>query len=170
MRFRDDIGDFFYYHFRNGVVFHANKNLDLGTTYRIARSENSAGDWSTEHRLELDITPKFKAGDFNISNRGRFEHRWLESAADRWRYRNEFKVAYPTAIGDFKLTPYISEELYYDFEVDKMNLNWAKLGADKKITEHLLLGIFYMHEASRVGTTSEWDTNHYLGTKAVLSF
>ena len=51
-----------------------------------------------------------------------------------------------------------------------MHLNWLTLGGDKKVTENLTLGLFYKAEAVRVGTTSEWDTNHYLGTKVMLSY
>lgn len=170
MRFDDDIENYYYYHVRNGVVFHAHDNLDLGTTYRFARNKSSAGAWSNEHRLELDITPKVEVHGFKLSNRGRFEHRWLESAKDRWRYRNLAKIAYPASIGDFDFTPYISEEAFYDFEVDKMILNWATVGADKKITENLTVGLFYRTETARSGSTSEWNTRHVIGTKAMVSF
>jgi hypothetical protein len=134
------------------------------------QNKNSANRWLDEHRLELDFTPKVEIGGFKLSNRGRFEHRWLEASDDKWRYRNLSQIAYPTEIGNFGFIPYVSEEFFYDFDMEKVHLNWATIGVDKKITKNLLVGLFYRNEAIRVGTKSEWDTNHVLGTKVVLSY
>jgi hypothetical protein len=170
MRRRGDMSDLSNYYFREGIVFHALDNLDLGSTYRFSRAKSTAGRWSNEHRLELDITPKIKLGDFSLCNRSRFEHRWLESSDNRWRYRNFTKIAYPGGITGFTLIPYASEEFYYDFEVEKIHLNWVTFGMDKKLRKNLLVGLFYRAETGRVGSTDEWDTTHVLGTKAALSF
>jgi len=170
IRIKDDMKEFNYYHFRNGAIFHAFENLDLGITYRFLRSKNSANKWLTEHRLELEATPKITIEGFKLANRSRFEYRGLEDSRDRWRYRNLSKVAYPTKIGNFEFIPYVSEEFFCDFEIGKIHLNWATLGVDKKITKNLLVGLFYLNEAVRVGTKDEWDTNHILGTKVALSF
>ncbi|MBU1134129.1 MAG: DUF2490 domain-containing protein [Candidatus Omnitrophica bacterium] len=170
MRFKDDINNFDYYHIRGGIVYHALKNLDLGSTYRFVQSKNSAGKWLNEYRLELDIAPKITIGRFKLVNRSRFEYRNLPTSTDRWRYRNLSKIAYPVKIGDFEFTPYISEEIFCDFEIGKINLNWITVGVDKKITKNLTLGLFYLNETVRVGTRSEWDTNHVIGTKVMMSF
>ncbi|MBL7071415.1 MAG: DUF2490 domain-containing protein [Candidatus Omnitrophica bacterium] len=169
MRFNDDIRELYYYHIRNGVTFHALENLDLGATYRFLESK-SGSQWPNEHRLELEAMPKITLGDYKLSYRGRFEYRWLQNAADRWRYRSLGKVAYMAEIGDFAFTPYISNEIFYDFEINKLHMNRATLGADKKINENLLLGLFYLNETARAGETDEWNTRHYIGTKIVVSF
>jgi len=169
IRSRDDIGELYYYHFRNGIVLHAFENLDLGATYRYLDNKNSSGSWKREDRLELDITPKIKRGALKLANRSRFEYRALDDSRDRWRYRNLTKIAHPVKINNFEFTSYVTEEIFYDFEIEKMHLNWATIGADKKMTENLLVGLFYRNEATRVGTRDEWDTNHVIGTKAVLS-
>jgi hypothetical protein len=172
MRRRDDMSELSHYYFREGVIMHAFENLDLGSTYRFSRAKNNSDAWSSnEHRLELDITPKVKLGDFSLCNRSRFEHRWLASSDNRWRYRNFTKIAYPGGITGFSLIPYASEEFYYDFKVEKINVNWATFGLDKKVTDHLTIGLFYRNETSRVGgAKDEWDATHVLGTKGVLSF
>jgi len=169
-RFNDDIGKFNYYHVRTGVVFHAYKNLDLGSTYRFVESKKAKGNWLNERRLEFDIAPKIVINGFKLVNRSRFEHRRLEVSKDRWRYRNLSKVAYPMEIKGFDCVPYVGEEVFYDFETDKWFLNWATIGVDKKITKNLTLGIFYLNEVARVGLRNEWDTNHFVGTKVAFSF
>ncbi len=170
MRFKDNMGEFYYYHFRSGIVFHALKYLDLGTTYRFLQSKNSADKWLIENRLELDVTPKVTVKGFQLFNRSRFEYRWLESAKDRWRYRNCTKIAYPTSIKNFEFTPYISEEFFYDLRIGKVHLNWVTIGASKKITKNLILGLYYMVESLRVGKINKWNTNHVLGTTITVSF
>lgn len=170
MRFNDNIGEFNYYHIRTGLAYHAFKNLDLGATHRFLQSKNAAGKWLDENRIELEITPKTTLANFSLSDRSRFEYRSIEQSRDRWRYRNLIKAAYPAKIGKFEFTPYLSNEIFYDMEINKLNLNWATVGADRKISKNLLVGVFYLNELTRVGTKNEWDTNHVIGTKAAVSF
>lgn len=75
-------------------------------------------------------------------------------------YRNIATIAYPAKIGNFEFTTYISDEIYYDFLIKKMPLNWATIGADKKINKNLTVGLYYRNEASRNGVTTKWVTNN----------
>jgi len=169
-RFNDNISRFNYYHVRTGVIMHVDKNLDLGTTYRFLEKKSSSGEWLYENRIELDCTPKMKIEGFNLANRSRFEYRNLEKSKNKWRYRNKSKISHNAAIGNFTFTPYISEEIFYDFDTKQIHLNWAAIGADKKLSSGLSVGLYYLNETTRVGTTSEWDTNHIFGTKVTISF
>jgi len=171
LRFNDDMGNFYYYHLRVGSTFHAHKNLDLALAYRFIQNKVN-GEWDNNdvQYIEMITIPKVKVGGFDISDANKIERRFYESAPDRWVYRNLLTFAYPTKIGNFELTPYISNEIYYDFEIDKINLNWATIGANKKINKYLTVGLYYRDETSRVGSSSKWVTNHILGTNATINF
>ncbi len=170
-RYNDDMSNFYYYHMRVGSTFHAHKNLDLALAYRFIQNKVK-GEWDNNdiQYIETLVIPKVKLGRFDISDANKIERRFYENAPDRWVYRNLLSFAYPTKIGNFEFTPYISNEIYYDFEIDKMNLNWATIGANKKINKYLTVGLYYRDETSRVGSSSKWVTNHILGSNVTVNF
>lgn len=170
-RYNDNLGNFYYYHMRVGSAFHAHKNLDLALAYRFIQNKVK-GQWDNDdvQYIEMITIPKISLGGFDISDANKFERRYYENAANRWVYRNLLTFAYPAKIGNFEFTPYVSDEIYYDFELSKANLNWVTLGANKKINKYLTLGLFYRAETSRVGSSSSWLTNHVLGSNVTVSF
>lgn len=171
LRYNNDMGNLYYYHLRLGSTFHAHKNLDLALAYRFIQNK-VLGSWNQNdvQYIEMIATPKIKLGAFNISDANKAEYRFYENAPDRWVYRNLLTIAHPAKIGGFEFTPYVSDEIYYDFEVGKANLNWATLGANKKINKYLTLGIYYRAETSRVGSSSKWLTNQILGSNVTVDF
>ncbi|MFZ5801360.1 MAG: DUF2490 domain-containing protein [Candidatus Omnitrophota bacterium] len=170
-RFDDDMGNFYYYHLRLGTTFHANRHLDLALAYRFIQNK-VAGEWDKNdiQYVEMIAVPKIKLGRVNVSDANKLERRYYANAKNRWVYRNLLTFAYPTKIGNFEFTPYVSDEIYYDFEINKANLNWATIGANKKINKHLTLGLFYRAETSRVGSTDKWLTNQVLGSNVTIDF
>ncbi len=172
LRLNDDMGNLYYYSLRGGATYHAHKNLDLSLASRFLQTKDSKGKWDTDtyYVPEMIIIPKVTVRGFNLSDANKFEYRVIENSTDRWVYRNLATVAYPTKIGNFEFTPYISDEIYYDFEINKMNLNWATIGANKKITKNLTVGLYYRNEASRTGTTSKWVTNNILASNITIDF
>jgi len=171
MRYKNDMGTLYYYQVRFGSTFHAHKNLDLALAYRYLQNK-VAGSWDKNdvQYIEMLAIPKIKLGGFDISDANKLERRFYENAPDRWVYRNLITFAYPAKIGNFEFTPYISNEIYYDFELERMNLNWATIGANKKINNYLTVGLYYRDETSRVGTLSKWVTNHVLGSNVTVNF
>lgn len=172
LRYKNDMEDLYYYHIRAGLTYHADKNLDLSLASRFIQTKDSSGDWSnndTEY-IEMIVTPKIKARGFNLSDANKLEYRFIENARDRWVYRNLITVAYPAKIGNFEFTPYVSDEVYYDFEIERVNLNWVTIGASKKLTKNLSLGLYYRDETSRVGKTTKWVTNQILGSNVTIDF
>jgi len=170
-RYNNDMGNIYYYHMRVGAAFHAHKNLDLALAYRFIQNKVSGGwDSNDIQYIETITTPKIKLGGFNISDANKVEYRFYANAPDRWVYRNLLTFAHPAKIGGFEFTPYVSDEIYYDFEVGKANLNWATLGANKKMNKYLTLGFYYRAETSRVGSSSKWLTNQILGSNATVDF
>lgn len=172
VRFKNDMGNGYYQQYRLGTTFHVHKYLDLTGAYRFVEQKDTKSDWSNSDMqyIELIAAPKIKLSGFNLSDANKIEYRFLENSRDRWVYRNLVTAAYPSKIFGFEWTPYISNEIYYDFEIDKMNLNWATAGANKKINKNLTLGLYFRNEASRVGSTAKWVTNYILGSNVTVDF
>ena len=171
-RAKNDMTNTYYYHLRIGSTFHAHKYLDLASAYRYIQIQNSRGDWSNNDTqyIELIAIPKTKFAGFDLSDANKFEYRFIENARDRWVYRNLITVAYPAKISGFEFTPYVSNEIYYDLEIDKMNQNWVTIGANKKISKNITVGLYARNEAVRVVTSSKWVTAHILGSNVTVSF
>lgn len=170
-RYKDDMGNLYYYHMRVGATYHAHKNFDLALAYRFIQNKvNSEWDNNNIQYIEMICIPKIKWGGFDISDANKIERRYYQNAANRWVYRNLLQFAYPVKLGDFAFTPYISNEVYYDFELNMANLDWITLGATKKINEYLVLGVYYRAELSRVGSSHKWTTNQILGTNVNVNF
>lgn len=172
VRLKSDMGNPYYYHWRVGTTFHANKHLDLAFAYRYIQTKDSNNQWDTADTqyFEMIAVPKTKLGNFNLSDANKLERRFIKNDRPRWVYRNLATVEYPTKIGNFAFAPYISEEAYYDFEIGKFNLNWVTLGANKKLSKNLSVGLYYRDETARKGKTSHWVTNHILGTNLTVTF
>lgn len=172
LRLKKDMSTLYYYQMRGGATLHAHKHLDASLAYRFIQTKDSKGEWdnSDMHYVECIVIPKTKLGGFNLSDANKIEYRMLENARDRWVYRNLASIAYPAKIGDFEFTPYVSNEVYYDFEIEKINLNWTTLGVTKKISPNLSLGLYGRAETTRVGVKDEWDTNFILGTNVGIEF
>ncbi len=171
-RFKNDMGHMYYQSYRVGSTYHAYKYLDLAAAYRYVQTQDSAGDWSNNDTqyLEMIMTPKIKLAGLDLSDANKFEYRFIENARDRWFYRNLLTAAYPLKVFNFEFTPYISDEIYYDYEIEKINLNWLTLGVTKKLNKILTVGIYYRKEESRLGATSKWIANNILGTNIAVNF
>jgi len=172
MRFRNDMSTLYYYQVRGGMTFHAHKYLDLSGAYRYLQTKNSKNQWNHDDMqyYEMIATPKAKFYGFDLSDANKFEYRVIEHATNRWVYRNLSTIAYPTKIGNFDFTPYVSEEFYYDFEINRINLNWATIGLTKKITKNLNLGVYYRVESVRTGSLDKWTNNSVVGSQVSLNF
>lgn len=172
MRFRNDMSTLYYYQMRGGVTFHAHKYLDLSGAYRYLQTKNSKNQWNyaDAQYYEMIAIPRVTVHGFELSDANKFEYRIIENARDRWVYRNLSTIAYPTKIGNFAFSPYVSEEFYYDFEINRINLNWATIGLTKKIMKNLSLGLYYRVESVRTGSLDKWTNNSVIGTNVSLSF
>jgi len=171
-RAKNDMGNIYYYHYRAGSTFHADKNLDLSLAYRYIQTKDTKSEWDNNDTqyIEMIAIPKTRSASFDLSDANKIEYRFIENARDRWVYRNLAMAAYPAKIKSFEFAPYISNEAYYDFEISKVNLDWITIGANKKISKDLTIGLYGRDEISRVGSSSKWTTNHILGSNVTINF
>ena len=61
-RFRNDMDEFFRYHFYVGPDYYPWKWLLLGFQYGNVEQKPAGGDFQTEHRFMWFVTPKFSLG------------------------------------------------------------------------------------------------------------
>ena len=167
-RFGDNAGDFYYQHSDFGLTYSGLADwFNAGINYRLLFEEKNSV-WKQENRPHLNATIKWKWLDMGFSNRARFEYRDKEDSKDTWRYRNKFAIKMPWKVTEFEIQPYIADEIFYDFDADKLNRNRLYSGIGFKISKNLNADIFYLWESTE--KSDKWNDYHILGVKLKVHF
>ena len=119
--------------------------------------------WREEYRPMLSLYWWGTLGEGKLSNRHRIEWRSFEgNTKDRKRYRNESVWTSLNTITDFKLTPFIEEEFFYDITNSEFNTNWITLGISKYWKKGIKIKSGYRLQSQK--SNDEWENRHMLVT------
>lgn len=165
-KWRDDASDFYLYSVFLVPTMRLTKNVSLGAGYRRERKEGE-DSWTTENRFLLPLTLKWAVKEWAIQLRSQLEYRDLENEQDRWRFRERIRLSHPVDIGKFTVTPFVSEELFYDLTVGRAEQNRAVVGLSIPWGKHMTLAVFYMNKTERNG---DWSSANILGTEVAVRF
>lgn len=153
----------------------ANYRYTLGEPWAVEVGYRHAwlelGDeWRQEYRPMFALYWRDKLAGGKFSNRNRIELRYFEgNTRDRVRYRNESVWTSLHTITDYKLTPFIEEEFFYDLTDSVFNGNWLTFGISKFWTKNVKWKLGYRLQSQKFN--GEWDHRHVLVTGiSVISF
>ena len=166
-RFQDDLGNFYLEAVHTTLLWKPAKFLEIGPGYRYEYSETSSGKNTDENRPFLEATLKTSVEKLKLSTRHRLERRDV-SGKDFWRWRGQVKVSHPLTLGTFEITPFASEEIFWDAKRDEFNQNRVTLSISRKLSKEVVLDLFYLLRSDRTG--SDWNERQVLGTELKLSF
>src|SRR3989338_4673532 len=153
IRIRDDIGELFYHEFRQGVRWAATPHLGIALNYVFAGDTPSKGRW----------------GPFDVSARGRVALRQIQGSAgeQEWQWRIMPKLAYPTKLAGRAITPYVADDLFYDYTRKAFNQNRFFLGVGIPLAAPrgttLTADLYYMLQSKLGSVRHDWSENHVLG-------
>lgn len=120
--------------------------LSGAVQYRYINSEPTPDRQSRENRLHFDLSTRLSLiHKFVITDRNRFEIRRI-NAAGSWRYRNRVQLERSMAVRNFKITPYISVEPFYDSRFEEWNRTQLYTGARIPVVRHVTFDGFYMRQ------------------------
>ena len=159
-RLRDHFSESYLANIQAGFLLKAGSHFDIGPFYKFQYSKNLLGRYSDESRWSLESNLKTKWSDWGFKDRNLFEYRDL-SNRDRCRYRNQITISRDLKVKSFKFSPYISEEIFYDFK-DAFNQNRVSSGITIPINQHFSFTLYYLLRNTRSG--SDWTEDHILGT------
>jgi len=80
----------------------------------------------------------------------------------------KIKITRPVIMDGFAFTPYVSEEIFYDFRVGDFNQNRIAVGLSKEIGRNLGIGLYYMYKSNK--KENSWSGANVLGTKFEIAF
>ncbi|MEW6102193.1 MAG: DUF2490 domain-containing protein [Candidatus Omnitrophota bacterium] len=167
VRFGDDINRYIYQSEDAGIVYAAFDWLDLGANFRYVLADNG-GQWEHEARPHLNATLKAKYLGADISNRSRFEYRYLTRTKDTGRYRNLTEIMLPLEWSVLEISPFVREEAFLKFDQDDYNENRLSSGASFKIAKNLKMEFYYLWQ--RLKSVGKWKDINVLGTQLKLLF
>jgi len=99
-----------------------------------------------ENRLVLPVTLRFNVGEFRLSDRNQFERRYRNSGLKATRYRNRFQVEHPVGADNLKLSVFVSDEVFYDWFVDRWVRNRFAVGVTKVFNKHFTQDLYYLRQ------------------------
>lgn len=167
-RFKDGMSEHYYTHADLSLTYNVVKWFDASLAYRQIYSLEGA-DWKDTNYPHINGTIKWDWVDWKFSNRGRLAYSMPEGADDYWEFRNILVIKSPWEITPFKLNPYVSDEVFYNFDLEEWNENRASIGLSLPIfLENISGKVYYMYNSKK--SQGEWDSYNILGTEVSVKF
>lgn len=133
-----------------GFDYKINKYFSFSPTYVYRRGEALRNRKEYEHRIRFDLTVGQKWKNFSIKDRSRVEYRARNSRSDSVRYRNKFTFSFPVKqSGKEIFSPFIANEIYYDFTAKEFSTNEISAGISKKFDDNFSADFFYVRRDFR---------------------
>lgn len=141
-----------------GFDYRINRFLSFSPTYLYGRGEVDRRIRAYEHRIRFDLTVGNKWKRFSIKNRNRVEYRFRNSRSDSVRYRNRLTFTYPFKHKGIEVfSPYVHDEVYYDFTAKRFTTNEFAAGVSRKLTKDVTADLFYVRRDFRNLQVRYWN-------------
>lgn len=135
-----------------GFDLKLNKYWSITPTYVYRRAEPLRGIKEFEHRIRFDVTAVKKWKHFSLKDRNRLELRIRHFRGDTVRFRNKVTFAVPiTSDGKEIVTPFVADEVYYDFTAKEFTTNEISAGISKKLSKNTSADFFWARRDFRSG-------------------
>jgi len=142
------------------------KWFEYGAGFRVAYANTYPG-WLQENRTMLiaNFTKKYNKFIFKYSNR--FEFRSFENNLNHFRYRQEFKVEFPS-LTSWGMRFYAAEESFY--KLNGIGLHLARFYGGLSVVQkqHFKLKMFYALEKYKL--LENWGTADIVGLNFTFMF
>jgi hypothetical protein len=160
LRLEDNGGSLYHYFTETGLMYAFRDYLDFSVNYRHIKNKKNE-DWATEYRPHINGTMKIRWHEFVIGDRNRIEFRKFEDGNHSWRWRNKLSIQSPFRWTRLKIEPYVSDEVFIDFDKNEFNQNRLYIGWKLTFFKHVRGDLFYMCQSIK---STGWKDNHIIGT------
>ncbi len=128
-----------------GFSFRVGKYVTVVPNYLYIGMQPFEGRRVFENRLSMLALVRFPVGKFMIANRNLLERR-IRRPLNSTRYRNRLQVDHPIGPKDYKLSLFVSDEVFYDWTFDAWVRNRASIGVSKVVNKHFTLELYYTRQ------------------------
>ena len=140
-----------------GFTFRFGEHFTFAPHYLHIGTQPFEGRRAWENRVVLPVTVRFDLGKFKMSYRNQFDRRDPNTGIKTNRDRNRFMVEHPIGPDRYKLSLFVSDEVFYDWTVDRWVRNRFSIGAGKIFNEHFTQEFYYLLQND--GVSSPGDLN-----------
>jgi hypothetical protein len=123
---------------RTGPIFRFSDNISLALHGSVIGVNKTNNVFAQENRLEIEPNFEFNMGNFKVSDRNRFEFRFTDKYA--FRYRNMVSIFYNS---ELPIAPYISDEIF--LSPSENFSNRITVGFGIPITKQLKVNLGFMN-------------------------
>ncbi|MDD2275012.1 MAG: DUF2490 domain-containing protein [Smithellaceae bacterium] len=132
--------------------------------YQQGYSKDDDGHWALEQKPSINLNLSKIFFNFKIFNQIRYEYRITPDWNDA-RIKNTLNISRP----DLFLQPYVGWELFYENHDKAVMLNRIKVGINKNIGAHVLVGPYFRMDFSNVNSRWEW-TRQLIGLQMTINY
>ncbi|HWT02944.1 MAG TPA: DUF2490 domain-containing protein [Pyrinomonadaceae bacterium] len=119
--------------------------LTLAAWYINVITRPAEGRKAHENRLNLAATLRFPVGKVVLSDRNLFERR-VRAPLNSTRYRNRLQIDYPARLKNGQLGVFASDEVFYDWLVNRWVRNRFMVGVSRRFNQHFTGDVYYMRQ------------------------
>jgi len=138
-----------------GFTFKHGEHLTVAPHYFHIGMQPFRGRKLWENRLVLPVTLRFEVNKFKLSDRNQFERRFRSTGVKTTRYRNRFQVEHPIGNAEWDLSLFVSDEVFYDWTVDRWVRNRFAIGATKVFNKHYTQEFYYLRQNDGVSVPGD---------------
>ena len=143
--------------------------LDVSLNYKKEYERDSDGKFRAENRMHVNLMFNTELYGWKLKDRVRLEYRDKELSNDHWRLRNKFTVNLPFTLTEYKLQPYIADEIFINLGESTVKQNRFYAGLSFKLTETIKTNVYYMYKSS-MSSSNGWIDTNVIGTSVVFVF
>ena len=144
-----------------GFTLRAGKYVTFAPSYFHIGMQPFRGRKLWENRLTFATTLRFQAEKFRFSDRHQFERRYRHPGTPSTRYRNRFQIEHPIGRDTVKLSLFASDEVFYDWSLDRWVRNRLAAGVSKVLHSKVTLDVYYLRQNDGVSRPGDL---HVIGT------
>ncbi|MCM8796552.1 MAG: DUF2490 domain-containing protein [Candidatus Omnitrophica bacterium] len=166
-RFNQDMERDYLFKVETGPSFRINEYLELAPYY-VYQEKQSRSGWDRSDLMYFDTTVNFRLkGLFNAKMSNRFRYQY-DFDKVKTVLRNTLKLSKGFNIGKCQLTPYLSEEPFYDCKVNTITEHRTTAGISCSFTKNLSFGLGYMLNSKK--GASKWSYSNVLVSNLNIKF
>ena len=133
-----------------GFVYRLNRFLSFSPGYVYRETVPRPGRKTIEQRIQMAATVEKSWSRFSLADRNQLEYRLRTPQADDLRFKNRLRLNVPLRRDKKEIvTPFVSNEVFYNFQLEKLQRDELFIGAGKKFTDYFSGELFYLFVADR---------------------
>lgn len=101
------------------------------------RGSIKGDNWIDEQKPELALDFKLPMGNWELSNRHKYEYRVRDDAQNYHMYKSRVQLCHTRILYGKKCKTYLNDELFYNATLEYTNINRVRLGTQINLTPHL---------------------------------